>query len=224
MYTTPDDHDHPRARGPRRALADEVRALVTATILTTEGAATLGQALTLVREATRLLDRAKRSSRYEGAAGLSPGITEANAAIWETHAAFGGSNPMAPPVMATERPGRVEGTVTFGPSYEGGPGTVYGGFIAAAFDGMLGRSVISSGRLGVTRSLTVRYLHPTALSTPLRIEAKIERMEDPNITVSGRLWSEDRVTCEAEAIFRSVDERRYQIESPGNAADLGGPV
>jgi acyl-coenzyme A thioesterase PaaI-like protein len=208
MSRTPQE---PRPGEPRRAVVDQVRALGAAALLTTVGSDAVGQALALIRDATRLLDGARRSGRYEGAAGLSPGISEANAAIWETHAAFGRSNPLAPPVIVTERPGRVEGTVIFGPAYEGGPGAVYGGFIAAAFDGMLGRSVISSGRLGVTRSLTVRYLHPTPLSTPLRIEAAVEQAEDRNIVASGRLWSDDRVTCEAEAVFRSVGGGRYQI-------------
>jgi acyl-coenzyme A thioesterase PaaI-like protein len=212
MDTTPADADERSTHGARRALVDEIRTLAAAALLTTEEAPALERARALVREATGLLAASMRSGRYEGVAGLSPGISETNAAIWETHAAFGRSNPLAPPVLATEQPGRLEGTVTFGPPYEGGPGTVYGGFIAAAFDGMLGRAVISSGRLGVTRSLAVRYLHPTPLSAPLRIEAEVSGTEDRDVRATGRLYFEDRVTAEAEAVLTGVDQKRYRIE------------
>lgn len=205
----PGDRGAPAAQ---RALADDVRALVVAALLTTEEPENLDRARTLVQEATRRLEGSSRSSRYEGGSSLSAGITEANDAIWETHAAFGASNPLAPPVRVTETPGRVEGSVTFAPSYEGGPGLVYGGFIAAAFDGMLGRAVISSGRLGVTRSLTVRYRRPTPLSTALRIEATTGQVEGRNVEVNGRLWNGDELTCEAEAVFTTVGEGQYRID------------
>jgi acyl-coenzyme A thioesterase PaaI-like protein len=210
MDTTPNDP----SPADLRALVDQIRALSAAALLTTAGPAPRRRAVDLIREATELLSVAPRSSRYEGVPGLQPGITADNDAVWETHAAFGSSNPLAPPVVVNETPGRVEGTLTFSPSYEGGPGTVYGGFIAAVFDGMLGRAVISSGRLGVTRSLTVRYLRPTPLSTPLRIEAFVDRVEGRNVEVTGALWAGDRMTCEAQAVFRGVGDAHYKIGGP----------
>jgi acyl-coenzyme A thioesterase PaaI-like protein len=215
----PDGQDLNGAAEPERAdaqrtLVEQIRALSAAALLTTEGNGPLALAFSLVEEATRLLDGAQRSSRYEGTPGLLPGITEENDPVWETHAAFGASNPLAPPIIAIDHPGRVEGTLTFSRSYEGGPGTVYGGFIAAAFDGMLGRAVISSGQLGVTRSLTVRYLRPTPLSTSLRIEAEVVSGEGRDIEVTGRLWAVGRITCEAEAVFVRVDDGRYQLREP----------
>jgi acyl-coenzyme A thioesterase PaaI-like protein len=204
MMTTSSDH------AKRRLLAEQIRALAEATLLTRAGDDDLTEALALLREATGRLDGSMRSSRYEGIPGLAPGA-ETNAAIWETHAVFGPSNSLAPPLNIVEHPGRLEATITFGASYEGGPGLVYGGFIAAAFDGMLGRAVLRSGHLGVTRSLTVRYLRPTPLRTPLRLEASVLPAQGRNIDVTGRLWAADTLTCEAEAVFTSVDETRYQI-------------
>jgi len=211
-------------REAQRALAGQIRALSAAALLTTEDVAVLSHALDLVREATGILERPRRSSRYDGNSGLSAGILAENDAVWETHGAFGQSNPMAPPVTVTERPGRVEGTLTFGAQHEGGPGTVYGGFIAAAFDGVLGRAVISSGRLGVTRSLTVRYLAPTPLFTPLRIEAAVQHDDDRAVEISGRLWAGEHVTCEAEATFRSVDATRYRAAKPDDRPSTDRPT
>jgi acyl-coenzyme A thioesterase PaaI-like protein len=194
----------------RRLLADQIRALAAATLLTTASDDDLTEALSLVKEATERLAASIRSSRYEGVPGLAAGM-DSNAAIWETHAVFGRSNPLAPPLQVVEHPGRVEAAVTFGDAYEGGPGAVYGGFIAAAFDGMLGRAVINAGHLGVTRSLTVRYLRPTPLRTTLRLEATVSRLQGRNVEVTGRLWAADTLTCEAEGVFTCVDERRYRI-------------
>jgi acyl-coenzyme A thioesterase PaaI-like protein len=219
MDTTTSGAQEPAANEAQRAVVEQIRRMASAALLSTAGTGSLQRALALLQEATDLLDATRRSSRYEGVAGLLPGITPENDAIWETHAAFGGANALAPPVVAVERPGHVEGTLTFSPSYEGGPGTVYGGFIAAVFDGMLGRAVISSGRLGVTRSLSVRYLRPTPLSTPLRIESEVTGATGNDVEVKGRLWAADRLTSEAEAIFRCVEGGRYQMAAP----EVAGP-
>lgn len=193
----------------RRALAKDIRSLASVAMLTTEGAVSISAASELVRQAIVGLSRTARNGRYDGLPGLLPGAAT-NEHIWETHAAFGASNPLAPPVVAVEHEGLVRGTVTFGPAWEGGPGTVYGGFIAAVFDGMLGRAVISAGHLGVTRSLSVRFLKPTPLLRELTVESTAGPRVGRDVPVNGRLMEGDTVTCEAEAIFTCVDPARYR--------------
>jgi len=194
----------------RRELVEMVRTLMPASMLTEADDDAMTEALALLTQATTILTRSSRTSRYERRPGLTAGIG-ANDPVWETHAAFGRSNPLAPPVVVEEEPGRVMGTVTFGDAYEGGPGTVYGGFVAAAFDGMLGRTVLSAGYLGVTRSLAVRYLRPTPLRVPLRIIAQIGAVSGRNVEVSAQMRDGDRVTCEADAVFTTVDPTRYEM-------------
>ena len=208
----PKDQDRePAGHTARRQLAERLRTLSGVAMLTLAGDDALDRARALVEQAIGELSGARRSSRYEGTAGLSPGVAAANEAVWETHAAFGASNPMAPPVVAEDLPDGVRATLTFGPAHEGGPGSVYGGFVAATFDGVLGRAVIGSGRIGVTRSLTVRFLLPTPLSTPLRMEASVTGAEGRDVRVSGRLRAGDRVTAEAEAVFSCVEADRYRL-------------
>jgi acyl-coenzyme A thioesterase PaaI-like protein len=178
-------------------------------MLTTAGDHVLSEALALVQQATAML-ALSRASRYEHRSGLSVGIG-ANEPIWETHATFGPSNPFAPPVVVEEEPGRVVGTVTFGEAYEGGPGTVYGGFVAAVFDGILGRTVLSAGHLAVTRSLLVRYLRPVPLRVPLRLSAAIGDVSGRDVEVYASLFEGDRVACEAQAVFTTVGRARYEI-------------
>jgi len=200
----------PSADDARRQLADEIRKLASATVLTTAGVGALQRASDLVRQATDELIPDSRSSRYDGVAGLAPGAPT-NDVLWETHAAFGRSNPLAPPVEAEEHPGRVEGTVTFGPAWEGGPGFVYGGFVASVFDGMLGRAALSAGHLAVTRTLTVSFLRPTPLGAPLRLSSTAGDVEGRNVAVSCDMWSGDTLTAEARAVFSRVDPGHYRM-------------
>ena len=52
--------------------------------------------------------------------------------------------------------------------YEGPPGAVHGGIVAAYLDEVLGAScVAASGRVSVTGELTVRYVRPVPSETPL---------------------------------------------------------
>ena len=195
---------------PRRALADGVRCLIPLALLTTVDHDALARATALVTQAATVLAASVRASRYEGNQGLAAG-SAANAAIWETHAMFGPAHPFAPPLVVSEQPSGLEGTVTFGPGYEGGPGAVYGGYVAAAFDAAIGRAVLAAGHLAVTRSLHVRFLRPTPLGLPLRLEAVVGEVSRRDVTATGRLWSEDVLLCDAEAVFAKVNPDRFRL-------------
>jgi acyl-coenzyme A thioesterase PaaI-like protein len=197
------------ARQASRQLASEIRSLMTAAVLTATDENTISAAASLVRKAAGDLSASRRAGRYDGIPGLAPGAGTNNL-IWETHGAFGHSNPLAPPAVVDEGDGRLSGSVTFDGAWEGGPGTVYGGFIAAVFDGMMGRAVLSAGHLGVTRSLTVRYLRPTPLYRALRIESEAGPRTGRDVAVQSRLWDRDLLTSEAEAVFTCVDPSRYR--------------
>lgn len=193
----------------RRALAEATRALIPATLLTTAGPDAMMAATTLVRDAVARLSGSVRSSRYEGVR-LAAGIG-VNDAAWETHAVYGHSQALAPPLhVIQEELGRVVGSVNFGVAYEGGPGLVYGGFVASVFDGACGRAVIAAGHLAVTRSLLVRFLRPTPLYRELRVEATVGERRGDDVEIIGRLWNGDTLTSEAEAQFAIVDSDRYR--------------
>ncbi|MBW2241218.1 MAG: PaaI family thioesterase [Deltaproteobacteria bacterium] len=117
---------------------------------------------------------------------------------------IGRSNPLAPPIeMTSDEDDTVHGTVNFGSAYEGPPGCVHGGYIAAAFDEVLGYAETFSGQPGMTGTLTTRYRTPTPLHTELRFEARVDRIEGRKIFVSGTLHAGDRLCAEADAIFIS---------------------
>jgi acyl-coenzyme A thioesterase PaaI-like protein len=118
---------------------------------------------------------------------------------------IGRSNPLAPPIDLRIEDDVVHGRVTFGVAYEGPPGHVHGGFVAAAFDEVLGFAQSTTGHPGMTGTLTIRYRRPTPLEQELRFEATVLRVEGRKIFTEGRLYAGDRLTAEAEGLFVSVD-------------------
>lgn len=141
---------------------------------------------------------------------------------------IGLSNPMAPPIRLGVDNGTVRGSVTFGAAYEGPPGHVHGGFVAAAFDEVLGFTQSLTGNPGMTGTLTIRYRRPTPLHTELRFEATVVRVDGRKIFTEGRVYAGEMLTAEAEGLFLSVDlakmrqlaaEKRAQEQADGTKAD-----
>lgn len=117
---------------------------------------------------------------------------------------MGLANPLAPPMTLWVDGEIVRGKVTYGWAYQGPPGHLHGGCIAALFDEVLGLVQSLSGRPGMTGTLTVRYRKPVPLRTELRIEGRVTRVEGRRIFTEGRLYAGDTLTAEAEGIFVSV--------------------
>jgi acyl-coenzyme A thioesterase PaaI-like protein len=132
-------------------------------------------------------------------------------AFFDQSPLIGLANPLAPPVTVGRSGARSAlATVTFGSAYEGPPGCVHGGFVAAAFDEVLGYVQSLGGNPGMTARLTVHYRRPTPLHTELRIEAQLARSEGRKIFTEGRILARGEVTAEAEGLFISVDRSRFQ--------------
>jgi acyl-coenzyme A thioesterase PaaI-like protein len=117
----------------------------------------------------------------------------------------GEASPLSPRLdwEVVEVDGRVavEGRGTFGAAYEGPPSFVHGGWIACAFDEMLGIANIASGHPGMTARLTIQYRRPTPLFHELRIRAWVDRVEGRRIMSRAEIWDGDTMTAEAEGIF-----------------------
>jgi acyl-coenzyme A thioesterase PaaI-like protein len=162
----------------------------------------------LERYAERLAEH-PRLTRYEGFA------ETANAgdvgAFFDQSPLIGLANPLAPPIAIRSTGERsAEGRVTFGSAYEGPPGCVHGGLIAAAFDEVLGFVQSLTGSPGFTGTLTVVYRKPTPLHTELRFDAEIVGQERRKIFARARVYAGDLLTAEAEGIFISADREKFR--------------
>jgi acyl-coenzyme A thioesterase PaaI-like protein len=149
-------------------------------------------------------------------------------AFFDQSPMIGLANPLAPPITIGRSGERTAiATVTFGIAYEGPPGCVHGGFVAAAFDEVLGYVQSLGGNPGMTARLTVNYRNPTPLHTELVFEGELVRTEGRKIWCQGRVRANGKLTAEAEGLFLSVDrarmlallEERQRREQAGAAKD-----
>ena len=123
---------------------------------------------------------------------------------------IGLSNPLSPPIELREVDGVVHGRARFGHAYEGPPGHVHGGYVAAAFDEVLGYAQSLTGNPGMTGTLVVIYRRPTPLHRELTFEARVERVEGRKIFVVGTLHAGEELCAESEGIFISFDRERFR--------------
>ena len=127
-------------------------------------------------------------------------------AFFDQSPMIGLANPLAPPITISRSGERSAiASVSFGSAYEGPPGSVHGGFVAACFDEVLGFVQSLGGNPGMTGTLTVRYRRLTPLHTELIIEGELLRIEGRKIFTEGRILADGTVTAEAEGLFISID-------------------
>lgn len=133
---------------------------------------------------------------------------EPNSEFRSTSPVSGIVNPIAPPLAYDEAASQnptVVADVTFGLPYEGPPGHVHGGWVAAVLDEVLGRAQRFSGQMGMTGTLDIRYRSPSPLHRSLRVSATLESVVGRKATVSGKLADGDTVLASAIGVFISVD-------------------
>ncbi len=122
------------------------------------------------------------------------------------HSPFIGlANPMSPPMRIAFEGDRVVCDVTFGSAYEGPPGCVHGGYVAGAFDELLGAAQSLSGTQGMTAHLGVDYRRPTPLHVPLRMEGWVDRREGRKIWAKATIVADGELRAEADALFIAFD-------------------
>lgn len=200
------DGDVTAQRQAARRMGDSVRHLIERLTATMAPMEALDEAADAIDEVCR------RLAAYPGGR-VPEGFAEA-ANSGDPHAFFdnspqiGRANPLAPPIAVHVEGDLVVGAVVFGSAYEGPPGCVHGGHVAAAFDEVLGMAQSLTGQPGMTGTLTVRYRRPTPLFTDLRFEARVERVEGRKIFTVGRSFSGDELTAEADAVFVRIDFER----------------
>lgn len=146
-------------------------------------------------------------SRYDG----YPATADAVAASFITHPVGGAANPVAVPVsMAVDaEAGTVRAECTYGAAFEGTPGVLHGGFVAATFDQVLGGAAALGGEPMVTGTLTIRFLRPTPVDVPLVFEGEYRGRRGRKIDVTARCRAGETVTAEATAVFVTIHEARF---------------
>ncbi|HEY6532626.1 MAG TPA: PaaI family thioesterase [Acidimicrobiales bacterium] len=211
----------PERRAARRA-ADSIRDLIARLADTSASLAQL-------EDLAERLDAAVAAmpiGATEGGPGAEPGAAEASLALpdelqrlIERSPIVGLANPLAAPLRMEVFDDHIVGHVRFSRAYEGPPGKVHGGHVAAVFDELLGSTQVLSGQAGMTGRLVINYRSPTPLETDLRMEGRIKVREGRKIFCEGTLHAGEQLCAEAEGLFVSIDPDRYRqmMEARGGA-------
>jgi acyl-coenzyme A thioesterase PaaI-like protein len=193
----------------RVELAEELRAMIRE-VISTE--ATIDE-VKRVRDQVRISVEALVTSAHGTAQDTTDRVGEAALAdrgrnFLARSPMLGSMNPIAVPlaiqVLKEGAQAIVEGRIMFTAPYEGAPGCVHGGFIASAFDEVLGVAQSASGQPGMTANLTVDYRSPTPLLHELVFRGWCEKVEGRKIFTRGTLHSGSTLCAESSALFISM--------------------
>ncbi|MHB8189167.1 MAG: PaaI family thioesterase [Ferrimicrobium sp.] len=123
-------------------------------------------------------------------------------------------NPFAPPIVlrveSIEGREEVVGDVCFDAAFEGPPGHVHGGWLAAAFDEVIGFAQSLTGLPGMTATLTINYERPTPLFQEVEFRGRIVRVEGRKRFGEGEVRWKNRTTARATAVFVEVNPSRLE--------------
>lgn len=98
----------------------------------------------------------------------------------------------------------------FPPRFEGGPGTVHGGAIAAFVDDLLGYVPVAYGAPGVTANLATNYVRPVPLGVTVNGRAWMSRVDGRKMWAEGIIEADGAVLVESTALFIAIDAGHYQ--------------
>ncbi|MGQ9458775.1 MAG: PaaI family thioesterase [Anaerolineae bacterium] len=114
--------------------------------------------------------------------------------------------------------GQVRATVTVPEPFNGYPGIVHGGIVAAILDETAGRALLLEGgdeNLMVTLTLKVRYRRPTPTGQPLTAVGWVVRQTPLRAKVAAELRLADgTVTAEAEVLLARPGEEFVRLWEP----------
>jgi acyl-coenzyme A thioesterase PaaI-like protein len=151
-------------------------------------------------EVGALADRLEEAPTLRSRGGAaSAGASDA--VLVERSPVSGRSNPLAPPLHLEMSDGVTRAWAVWTDAYEGPPGCLHGGFVAAAFDDLMGLAQMASGKAGYTGTLTVRMLKPTPLNRRIDYEAHLEHFEGRKIWCRATAHAGDELLADAEILF-----------------------
>lgn len=211
MEVTPD-------RAAARRLASNLREVIDLLVSTTAGAEELNTAADAAEEFASLLRAMPTGLTYEGFAEAATSGGDLQDVVpgddrWNEffdHSPFIGlANPLSPPMFFEYSDHDVRARVNFGAAYEGPPGCVHGGYVAAAFDELLGATQALAGVQGMTAHLGIDYRRPTPLRRELELVGWVHDHQGRKVFTRGEIRVDGVVTAEAQGLFLGIDAERF---------------
>ncbi len=182
----------------RVELTNQMRDLIRDAFITKAGLEAVQKATDLVALA---LEQVRSNER-------KPGEAESQMIFLDRSPLMGVMNSLSMPlVMNIEGTGEnrsIVGRAVFTEPYEGPPGHVHGGYVAAGFDEVLGMAQSLSGRPGLTGELSVTYRRPTPLFVELVFRGVVTEIVGRKIFTRGTLHHGDILCAESTGLFLSM--------------------
>ncbi len=197
-----------------RRLAAAIREIITHLVRTSAEVEQITEAADELEALARQFSEFPAGAAYEGFAeaanaGAAMAIDPERLAFFDHSPLIGLANPLSPPLSMRHDPDNADqilGHVTFGPAYEGPPGFVHGGYVAAIFDELLGATQSLSGTQGMTAHLDVDYKSPTPMGERLEMRGWLKSRDGRKIWASAELRHGDRICVTAQALFVAFRE------------------
>lgn len=123
-----------------------------------------------------------------------------------------------------DSPGEVCASVTVPEQYQGYPGVVHGGIVAALLDEAAGRAHMGGNppRFLYTAKLEIQYRKNTPVGKPLRLVGKAGKSRGRTAMAKSELYDQDgTLLAEAEALLVDIPE---QVISNVNLEEIGWKV
>jgi len=105
----------------------------------------------------------------------------------------------------------VEAEVVLGTAFEGAPGRSHGGIVAAIFDDVMGYLLTVHEIPAFTGELTVRYLKPTPMGTPLHYDARIVHRDGRRLLTEANCVADGVTVATATATFIEVSPSHFDF-------------
>lgn len=176
---------------------------------------TLHSIATSATSLTEQLDGAPRRDRMAlmraaAAASVDPTFPEITAGSGFSDRAVGGAtNPTSVDVETRFEGDEVIATVVLRAAFEGAPGRAHGGIVAAAFDDVTGFVIGLLHEPAFTGELTVRYVKPVPVNTPLEMRARLHGRERRKLFIEAECHDGDELVATCKAIYITVDPTRF---------------
>jgi acyl-coenzyme A thioesterase PaaI-like protein len=187
-------------RAAKHRLVREVKRVVDHAALIDVGANEPEALSSFGDDAAALADRLEEAPSLRAFGGAAV-ARQADAVLAERSPISGRSNPLAPPLHLDMEEGVTRAWAVWTDAYEGPPGCLHGGWVAAAFDDIMGLAQMASGKAGFTGTLTVKMLRPTPLHKRIDYEAHLDRVDGRKIWVKATARDRDELLGEAQIVF-----------------------
>jgi acyl-coenzyme A thioesterase PaaI-like protein len=127
----------------------------------------------------------------------------------DDRAVAGPANPTAVDFRARQEDGEIVAEAVFGAAFEGAPGRVHGGIVAAVFDDLAGYVLGMVRRPGFTGSITITYKAPVPTERPVEFRARLREQTERKLWVDAEARFGDKLLATAEGTFVLVDPDRW---------------